>query len=45
MAALEADTEEVLVEAVRPIRANPGPNEHALFNAFNTQLINNPIPM
>jgi len=45
MAALEADTEEVLVEAVRPIRANPGPNEHALFNAFNTQLINNPIPV
>ena len=45
MAALEADSEEVLVEAVRPIRANPGPNEHALFNAFNTQLINNPIPV
>lgn len=45
MAALEGDGEEVIVEAARPLRANPGPGEHALFNAFNTALIENPIPI
>lgn len=45
MVALESDAEEVIVEAVRPLRANPGPGEHALFNGFNLSLIDNPIPV
>jgi uncharacterized oxidoreductase len=45
MAALATDAPEVLVEAVRPARANPGPNEHALVDAFNAALIANPIPV
>lgn len=44
MAGLASEAEEVIVEAIRPIRANPGPGEHALVNAFNTDLLANPIP-
>jgi uncharacterized oxidoreductase len=42
MTLLASDEEELIVEAVRPVRANPGPNEHAMFNAFNADLIANP---
>lgn len=42
MTLLESEQEELVVEAVRMIRANPGPNEHALFTAFNADLIANP---
>ena len=42
MTLLESDNEELIVEAVRPVRANPGPGEHAMFNAFNADLIANP---
>lgn len=45
MAGLEGDEPEVIVEAIRAVRANPGPNEHALIDAFNTALIANPIPV
>jgi uncharacterized oxidoreductase len=45
MAGLATEAPEVLVEAVRAIRANPGPGEHALINAFNADLITNPPPM
>jgi uncharacterized oxidoreductase len=43
MAALASDAEEVLVDSVKPLRDNPGANEHALVNAFNTSMIENPI--
>lgn len=36
---LETDAEEILVEAAKPLRANPGPQEHALVNSFNQQLV------
>lgn len=45
MAGLEGDDPEVIVDAIRAIRANPGPNEHALIHAFNADLIANPIPV
>ncbi|HEX5336935.1 MAG TPA: SDR family NAD(P)-dependent oxidoreductase [Gallionella sp.] len=45
MAGLATEVPEVIVEAVRPVRANPGPSEHALVNAFNADLIANPPPM
>jgi uncharacterized oxidoreductase len=35
---LGTDAEEILVEAAKPLRANPGPQEHALVNGFNRQL-------
>jgi uncharacterized oxidoreductase len=37
--ALGTDAEEILVEAAKPLRANPGPNEHALVNGFNQQML------
>jgi len=36
---LATDTNEILVEMAKPLRANPGPNEHALVNQFNEQLL------
>jgi len=45
MAGLATEAEEVVVEAARPIRDNPGANEHALVNAFNASLLANPIPV
>jgi len=27
------------VEAAKPLRANPGPEEHALVNGFNEQML------
>jgi uncharacterized oxidoreductase len=33
---LETDADEILVEAAKPLRANPGPQEHALVNGFNS---------
>jgi uncharacterized oxidoreductase len=35
---LETDADEILVEAAKPLRANPGSAEHALVNGFNQQL-------
>jgi uncharacterized oxidoreductase len=37
--ALGTDAEEILVEAAKPLRANPGPSEHALVNGFNQQML------
>ena len=45
MAALALDTEEVLVDAVKPLRDNPDANEHALVNGFNESIVANPIPV
>lgn len=39
MQVLESDADEILVEMAKPLRANPGPSEHALVNQFNEQLI------
>jgi uncharacterized oxidoreductase len=36
---LGTDVDEILVEAAKPQRANPGPDEHALVNAFNQQTL------
>jgi uncharacterized oxidoreductase len=35
---LGTDAEEILVEAAKPLRANPGSEEHALVDGFNQQL-------
>ncbi|NKJ42227.1 SDR family NAD(P)-dependent oxidoreductase [Novosphingobium sp. SG720] len=45
LVALATDDPEVIVEAIRPLRDNPGANEHALFDAFNQSLVENPIPV
>ena len=37
-----SDDEELIVEAVRSVRAHPGFGEYALFKAFNADLIANP---
>jgi uncharacterized oxidoreductase len=34
---LGTDADEILVEAAKPLRANPGPEGHALVNGFNQQ--------
>jgi uncharacterized oxidoreductase len=36
---LGTDVDEILVEAAKPQRANPGPDEHALVNTFNQQTL------
>ena len=36
---------EVVVERARAFRANPGPDEHALVQAFNLSLAESPIPV
>jgi uncharacterized oxidoreductase len=36
---LGTDADEILVEAAKPLRANPGPGEHALVNGFNQQMV------
>ncbi|WP_179504925.1 MULTISPECIES: SDR family NAD(P)-dependent oxidoreductase [unclassified Sphingomonas] len=45
LVALATDDPEVIVEAIRPLRDNPGAKEHALFDAFNQSLVENPIPV
>lgn len=45
MQGLATEAPEVLVEAIRPLRDNPGSNEHALIDGFNASLIANPIPV
>lgn len=42
---LASATTEVVVDAILPMRANPGTNEHALVNQFNQALVENPIPV
>jgi uncharacterized oxidoreductase len=36
---LGTDADEVLVEAAKSLRANPGPEEHTLVNGFNQQML------
>ncbi len=45
MAGLETDAPEVIVDEIRTFRDNPGSTEHALINAFNQSLAENPIPV
>jgi len=44
MASLGSNDPEVFVEAIRPLRDNPGSNEHGLVHAFNQSIADNPIP-
>jgi uncharacterized oxidoreductase len=39
IAALGTDTDEILVEVAKPLRAKPGPNEQGLVNGFNAQMM------
>ena len=39
IAVLRTDADEILVDAAKPLRANAGPNEHGLVNAFNAQMM------
>ncbi|WP_341487601.1 SDR family NAD(P)-dependent oxidoreductase [Pararhizobium sp. A13] len=39
MTALETATTEVLVEVAKPLRNNPGPQEHGFVNQFNDMLV------
>ncbi len=45
MTGLGTEVEEVVVEAVRSVRDNPGAKEHAMVDAFNAGLVANPIPV
>ncbi|AVJ29580.1 SDR family oxidoreductase [Achromobacter spanius] len=45
MQKLASDAPEVLVDAIRDLRDNPGSNEHAFVNAFNQSLVDEPIPV
>lgn len=45
MAKLASDDEEIIVDAIREIRDNPGASEHALVNGFNAAMIEDPIPL
>lgn len=44
MQKLAGDEPEILVDAIRAIRDNPGAGEHQLIDAFNAAMIANPIP-
>jgi uncharacterized oxidoreductase len=39
IAVLGTNTDEILVDAAKPLRNNPGPNEHGLVNGFNAQMM------
>jgi uncharacterized oxidoreductase len=45
MAALASDDPEIIVDAVKPLRSNPGADEHALIDAFNQSIADHPIPV
>lgn len=44
MKGIATETPEVIVDAIRAIRDNPGSGEHTLINGFNAEMIANPIP-
>jgi len=39
MVVLGTDASEILVESAKPLRSNPGPQEHQLVNRFNAQML------
>ncbi|MBS7540002.1 SDR family oxidoreductase [Ancylobacter lacus] len=45
MAGLATDAREVFVDEIKALRDNPGSGEHALVDAFNLDLVANPIPV
>jgi len=45
MAQLATDKQEIYVDAIQPLRDNPGSNEYALIATFNQALVDNPIPV
>jgi uncharacterized oxidoreductase len=45
MEKLAGDDEEIIVDAIKAFRDNPGASEHAVFNGFNAAMIENPIPV
>lgn len=45
MKRITSETPEVIVDAIRAIRDNPGSGEHALINGFNAEMIAHPIPV
>lgn len=45
MTQISTDEPELVVEASRQMRDNPGPNEHALVQQLNEFLVANPIPV
>lgn len=45
LVALATNEPEVIVDAIRSFRDNPGANEHALVEAFNQSLVDKPIPV
>jgi uncharacterized oxidoreductase len=45
LAKLAGEDPEIVVDAVLALRDNPGAREHALFHAFNEDMVANPIPV
>lgn len=45
MTLLATDAPEIVVEAIRSLRDNPGSKEHALVTAFNQSIVDDPIPV
>jgi uncharacterized oxidoreductase len=45
MKGIATETPEVIVDAIRAVRDNPGSGEHALVNGFNAEMIAHPIPV
>jgi uncharacterized oxidoreductase len=45
MEKLASDDEEIVVDAIKGFRDNPGANEHAVVHGFNAEMSENPIPI
>lgn len=45
MEKLATDNEDIFVDAIKPFRENPGPNEHTFFFQFNEAMVAEPIPV
>ena len=45
MAKLAGDDEEIIVDAIKAFRDNPGANEHEVVNGFNAAMAEEPIPV
>jgi len=45
LVALATNEPEVIVDAIRLLRDNPGANEHVFVEAFNQSIVDNPIPV
>lgn len=45
MTKLAGDDEEIVVDAIKAFRDNPGASEHAVVNGFNAAMVEQPIPV